>query len=123
MTEPNTQPSTQRRRPAVTFLMDFALGLLVFSAVVGAFSITSSNAFPGPPPVELLGMGPAMGLAPSPAAFVPLLSDVALTPRLQAGLPTHTYILLALAFSTLTAFNLAVWRHLRTAYASPRRRA
>jgi hypothetical protein len=120
MTEPNL---LQRRRPVVTFLMDFALGLLVFSAVVGAFSITSSNAFPGPPPVELLGIGTGMGLTPSPAAFVPLLSDVALTPRLQAGLPTHTYILLALAFSTLTAFNLAVWRHLRTAYASPRRRA
>jgi hypothetical protein len=113
------QLNLQRVRPAATFFLDFALGMLVFAAVVGIFSISSSNAFPAPPPIELL----TMGLTPQPAGFVPLLSDVAPTPRLEQGVPTHTVVLLALAFSTLTAFNLAVWRHLRTAYASPRRRA
>lgn len=108
------------RHPGKAFVIDFALGLMAFSAMIGIFSIAESNAFPVLPPAELLGLNP---LQPSPAAFVPALTEVAPAPFLTPGIPTYVVALFALTFASLTAFNLAVWRHLRTAYASPRRSA
>jgi hypothetical protein len=35
--------------------------------------------------------------------------------------PLQTYVLLSLCVAALSALNLAFWRHLRRAYASPRR--
>jgi hypothetical protein len=38
-----------------------------------------------------------------------------------AASPASSYLLLSLAAAAVAAFNLAFWRHLRRAYASPRR--
>jgi len=42
-------------------------------------------------------------------------------PAPTAASPASSYVLLSLAAAAVAAFNLAFWRHLRRAYASPRR--
>jgi hypothetical protein len=115
-----TTPLTSSR-PVRTFVMDFAVALLVFSVVIGAFSVTSGNAFPAPPPPDLLP--PALALAQSTAFVQPLHIAAPALSMFEQPTSQLTAALLALTFASLTAFNLAVWRHLRTAYASPRRRS
>jgi hypothetical protein len=113
--------STHVVRSLRLFAIDFMAALLVFAVLAGAFSVTQSNAFPAPPPLELTSAATAVAL---PLAGVPaLLVEKPAFPSLEAPSSQHTMWLLAIAFATLTAFNMAVWRHLRTAYASPRRRS
>jgi hypothetical protein len=117
-TTPRGQSTTSRS--VRTFALDFSAALFVFMLVVGAFSVTSGHAFPAPPPPDLLP--PALAFT-QPAAFVQPLHLAAPFPTFDANISPLTTVVLALAFASLTAFNLAVWRHLRTAYASPRRRS
>jgi hypothetical protein len=109
-------------RTLKAFVADFAVALLLFAAVTGVFSIGTSNAFPAPPPAELVRLTADLA---AQAAFVPaLVVEQPVFAELTAG-PTRgqTLLVLAFAFATLAAMNMAVLRHLRTAYASPRRRS
>jgi hypothetical protein len=113
-----TGPGRSIRR----FIADFAAALVLFAIVAGAFSVPSSNAFPAPPPAELVG--PAFHTLTSSAVLPVLLVEQPNFASLAGPPPRGSLLtLLALAFATLTAMNMAVWRHLRTAYASPRRRS
>jgi hypothetical protein len=55
------------------------------------------------------------------SAGVAALEMASHTPKRVGRSPLQTYLLLSLCVAALTAFNLAFWRHLRRAYASPRR--
>lgn len=100
------------------WLADFALALTLFWAVVFVVSThTHAHALP------LLGKEAAV-LSPAVRAGLRAPeADRTLQPwhKAQAG-PAHALPLLSLAFAALAACNLAFWRHLRRAYASPRRR-
>jgi hypothetical protein len=101
------------RRAAV----DFALALGVFWLLTFALSSHDGRAHA----VPLY----AQPQAPEPAANrvnrLTLLSFEARSPRSTPPNATHSLGLLSLAFALLAALNLAIWRHLRRAYASPRR--
>jgi hypothetical protein len=98
------------------FSVDFAAGLLVFAVCAGLFSIGASNAFPAPPPPELSLVS---ALLPPPTMIVTI---PAFPGELQGPGPFQTLTLLAFAFASLVATNMAIGRHLLSAYASPRRR-
>jgi hypothetical protein len=100
------------RRAAI----DFALALAFFWLL--AFAVGSpggkAHAVPLYAPQEL------PQLAPDSAHHLTVLSFEARGSR--AGLAHRQSLgLLSLAFALLAALNLAIWRHLRRAYASPRR--
>jgi hypothetical protein len=98
------------------FARDFAGALLVFAVFAGLFSIGASNAFPIPPPPEL---SLASALLPPPTMIVAV---PAFPGAIDGPVPAWTLSLLAVAFASLVATNLAIGRHLLAAYASPRRR-
>ncbi len=103
------------RRSAV----DFAAALFLFAVLAGAFNIEPSIAFPAPPPPEL---SLASALLPPPTMINAVPTFPGETPRETYGpSPGYTLTLLALAFASLVATNLAIGRHLRSAYATPRR--
>lgn len=118
MDEQHRSPGANQIPPRATILVlrDFALGLLVFALTVGAFNLSGSAAFPVPPPPDLLSLST---LVRPEAMVVPTLKEVAPVPLLSPGPPGYVLTLLALVFALLTAFNLAVLRHLRGAYAAP----
>jgi len=62
--------------------------------------------------------GPSVGAA-VPRALLPGLASYTEGPA--GATDVATYLLLSLNVAALTALNLAFWRHLRRAYASPRR--
>jgi hypothetical protein len=116
MTNVTTTPSLGANM-ARQFVTDFALALLVFAFFAGVFSVSSGHAFPAPPPSELV---PAAAHA---IAFVPTLAIIPPSLPTDPAQPWSLLPLLAMTTSALLAFNLAVLRHLRSAYASPRRRS
>jgi hypothetical protein len=92
--------------------LDLLLGAAVFLALILLFAGEASQAFPLPPPAELLA-----GAAFSKDAMIPALSV------LPPALPTPTadsrdlsYLLLGGAFASMFAINMALLRHLRAAY-------
>lgn len=100
------------------WLADFALALALFWSVAFVVSAhTHAHALP-PLAKEATGLSPAVraGLR-APEADRPFEP----WHKAQAG-PAHALLLLSLAFAALAACNLAIWRHLRRVYASPRRR-
>ncbi len=98
------------------FVVDFGTAFLLFAICAGLFSIDASNAFPAPPPPEL-------SLA---SALLPPPTMIFATPTFPGAIegpgPLQTLALLAFAFASLIATNLAIGRHLLSAYASPRGR-
>lgn len=64
------------------------------------------------------------------AHLLPKLQQISALPARGSPLPypgggvpqSASLLILSVTFSSLVAFNLAFWRHLRRAYASPRRR-
>ena len=106
------------------FIKDFIIAFTAFIIISGSFNVEQSNAFPAPLPAELT-LPHILG-GHSSAPITPSLQVVAFAPRspfANDALPSRQSILLllSLVLATLTAFNLAVWRHLRRVYASPRR--
>jgi hypothetical protein len=105
-------------RPIV---IDFVLALALIWTAALAASIGHSRAYAGRPPV--IGAGSVRtaagaslgGLVTGAGSQASDTLHHVRTQRLQ------TYLLLSLAVAALVAFNLAFWRHLRRAYASPRR--
>jgi hypothetical protein len=112
----SSQDASGERRTLRRFVVDFAAALCVFSVFAGLFSIGASNAFPIPPPPEL---SLASSLMPPPAMItaIPTFPGVAEGPSML-----QTLTLLAFAFASLVATNLAIGRHLLAAYATPRRK-
>ena len=115
---------TQMRSRVIRHAMDFALALVLFMGLTGTYLVSPSDAFPGPSLVGLVTgsqakvvIAPAEGLAAEPIA---LRSQ----PAAPATMAPHAFykVLLALVFAAMTTFNLALWRHLRRAYAVPKRR-
>ncbi len=111
------------------FTVDFVLALLFFSVSVGLFTVDRSNAFPAPPPPELMSAVAQhqlllFGVAgPETATLQPAAFKVVppFVPGTTPAMRFQIISLLAIALGTLVAFNLAVWRYLRRVYASPRR--
>lgn len=98
------------------FVVDFAAALLLFAICAGLFGIDASNAFPGPPPPEL---SIASALLPPPGM---ILSTPTFPGMIEGPGLWQTLTLLAFAFASLVATNLAIGRHLRSAYATPGRK-
>ena len=111
--------SSNRARPDMRslrrFLVDFSLALAAFAVAAGLIGVDASNAFPLLPPPDLNFV--AVVPPPTMVAALPTFPG---TP--EAPNTTQTLALLALAFATLVATNLAIGRHLLRVYASPRRR-
>lgn len=108
-----------------TMAIDFALGLTIFAGIAGFVATDNSAAFPAPPPPELTRMETAgTAVVPRSASRVQLAAFTTppeIGPARMPSSPASVSLLLALSFATMTALNLAFWRHLRRAYASPRR--
>jgi hypothetical protein len=102
------------RRAAV----DFTLALTLFWVLTFALSTHDGKAHA----VPLFANTPApQATAPEPVHRLTLLSFEPRVGRASAPSERQSLGLLSLAFALLAAFNLAIWRHLRRAYASPRR--
>lgn len=97
--------------------VDFALALLLFWVLTFALSTPDgkAHAVPLSPPSQLPQVAPDR--ANHSALFT--LEPRANRPSLASE--RQSLGLLSLAFAFLAALNLAIWRHLRRAYASPRR--
>jgi len=101
------------RRAAI----DFTLALGLFWLLTFALSSHDSRAHAVP-------LSPHPGLhevAPERVNRLTLLSFEARSSRPTPPNSRQSLGLLSLAFALLAALNLAIWRHLRRAYASPRR--
>jgi hypothetical protein len=96
--------------PARRWLTDFLVAFVLFWAAVAFIGAPDGRAFAA----HLLPKLQQMNALPR--------RDLAL-PHPRGGVPQQTSLLiLGVTFSSLVAFNLAFWRHLRRAYAIPRRR-
>jgi hypothetical protein len=106
------------------WIADFALVFMLFWAVALTLGWAHSRAWATSLPV---GVGDAINPDRPAARPARLGAD---EPRRAAGqsihknipdTPAQARLLLSLAFATLAAVNLGFWRHLRRAYATPRR--
>lgn len=103
-------------------IRDFLLSLAVFVALFAVPYGGQGNW--APPKASAADIAVVQWLEPPPGLVVEFASISAL-PR-PAGYVggaerTRAMILLGLTFSLMLTFNLAIWRHLRREYASPRR--
>jgi hypothetical protein len=122
------------------WVADFALAFVLFWAAALGFGVAHSRAYAVPLPVlgrevvtpDAGPLDPAMYPAMNPAMY-PAMNPASLRAGEQRPTvghatqqpepsPEHARLLLSLAFATLAAMNLGFWRHLRSVYASPRRR-
>jgi hypothetical protein len=96
------------------FWRDFAIGLAVFVVATLWLSVGPGEAFPMPPPIEVMGF---VDIAVGVPGFIPAFrADV---PAFAAPVLDRTAIVpLALAFAGVFAANIALVRHLRHAYLS-----
>jgi hypothetical protein len=125
MTNSGTAASNENAAQSVrAFIKDFIIAFTAFVIISGSFNVDKSNAFPAPVPAELT-LPVALGgqTAAVDTAALQLIAFAPRSPFADDVLPSRQSILLllSLVLATLTAFNLAVWRHLRRVYASPRR--
>jgi hypothetical protein len=104
---------TTLRRGAI----DFALALMLFWLLIFAFSTHDGKAHA----VPLYANPQGMQAAPDRVNRLALLSFETRASRATPPNADQALGLLSLAFALLAALNLAIWRHLRRAYASPRR--
>jgi hypothetical protein len=104
------------------WITDFALAFVLFWAVAFAVSISHTRAYAVPLPVlgkELIVRDSAQANNANFRASEANRSNQAAS-KVQSS-PGQALLLLSLAFAAIAAFNLGFWRHLRRAYASPRR--
>ncbi len=113
------------RRRLLRAFADFALGLVLFSALMGSLSVPQSGAFPAPPPSELISIEDRKFADRLPGSVtadaIAFKSAAARTDKAADRQPVHLAIL-ALVLAALTAINLWIFRHLRVAYAAERRK-
>lgn len=103
-------------------IADFTLALALFWAVVLLAGVESDDRAYAVPLPELTAAEALLELGGSnPASFhVPGTTSLYLPSEAPAQ-RNKELGLLSVAVATIAAFNLAFWRHLRRAYASPRR--
>jgi hypothetical protein len=102
--------------------VDFALAFAFFWAVAFAVSISHTRAYAVPLPVlgkELVVRDAAQSNQANFRAPESGRSNQAAA-KVQSS-PGQALLLLSLAIAAIAAFNIGFWRHLRRAYASPRR--
>lgn len=98
-------------------VIDFTLALALFW--LSAFALSSHH---GKAHAVPLATDPARSQAgPEPVSRPVLFSLEARAHRQIGPNQTEALALLGVAFGLLVSLNLAIWRHLRRAYASPRR--
>lgn len=118
------------------FGLDFVVGLAIFAGAMGAIRVSESSAFPAPVPVELAGTIDALrllGLADADALAMPratiahktssaTFATVIQAPSLATRPMSERSILtlLAFAFASITALNMALVRHVRATAGRPR---
>ena len=110
MTDVTNNPGTQTEdaagrakwRPIRRALVDFALGVMLFSIAADCFSNGAGQAFAGA------------------SGWVTTVAPATLNPTgiWHTGSNAATMVVLALSFGAMTAFNLAIARHLHVAAAS-----
>ena len=113
---------TVQKRMLLDTLRDFLVGLAVFAALCVPFSgqTAMSSAIASDAVVSQAIE------ASSPTGVVADNARVAALIRLPVASPgphTSTLVILGLTFAVMFTFNLAISRHLRRVYASPRRSA
>ncbi len=112
-------------RPALDACAAFGLFVLVSLALTSAPSSASPHRYLNPIPAVTALAYPALAvpgdLETTKIAFkASNAADGAVYRQTDA---TASWLLLTLAFSVLAAFNMALIRHLRQAYANPRKRS
>lgn len=102
-------------------LRDFVLSLIVFLAIFAMPSGSQTNW--APPKAAAADITLAQAVETTPGAVSESTFVLATRQPGHSGNAerTRAMILLGLTFSLLLSFNLAIWRHLRREYASPRR--
>jgi hypothetical protein len=112
----------RHRGSARRWVADFALALVLFWVAAPALGAAYSHAYAVSLPV-LVRQAIVPDAAPSsPASLGPNELGRTAGQSIHEKSPEHARLLLSLAFATLAAINLGLWRHLRRVYASPRRR-
>ncbi len=103
-------------------LLDFALAFGLFWTVALLAGTSHSHAHPVPLPPAATEPNSAPSGIPAPAAFHTLPTSVSAHAGYRAqALPEHALLFFSLAVAALAAVNIGFYRHLRRAYASPRR--
>jgi hypothetical protein len=118
MTDQGTSGTEQtRRRDFLFILRAFGAVFLLCSLLFGGFGVETGNAFPMPPPAELIATGQSSAESLRPVTL--RIEPPTLTTDADAS-PQTIALLLSVALATLAAFNMAICRHLRRVYASSR---
>jgi glycerol uptake facilitator-like aquaporin len=117
MTTETTTPA-QRPRTAPKIMRDFALGGLIFASAVALWDVAISPAS---------NLGPKLATTLVDPAAMPSLDAWSRSVWTDLFSPaghsrTTMLVLLGTGFAAAVAFNLAIVRHLRSAYARPARR-
>ena len=97
-------------------IRDFVIGLVVYAGIVLATSFADGGQFDVQPTMfsSTARAAAPTGLVPAGATAVAAESQLSSTEKREA------VAILGLAFAALVAFDLALFRHLRRVYASPR---
>jgi hypothetical protein len=113
----------QRRGGLRRIVADFVLAFtLIWMAVFAVGFVRDPAHAAGPSTVGALVRTIAAYESQRLEAAMPAdAEDAGYTPARDDASQLQTYLLLSLAVAGLAALNLAFWRHLRRAYASPRR--
>jgi hypothetical protein len=99
--------------------IDFALALLIFYVGVATFAGHRDHAsIVGP---ARLTTPPLMEYYVNIPGYVELVGNRANITRTQSPHQRLTFALLAVTFAAMTAFNLAIWRHVLRVYPRPKR--
>jgi hypothetical protein len=100
---------------------DFALSLLIFYALLTTFAGDRDHASVAR--LAKLTPRPLMEYTVNVPRYVfDVGADPASFTSVQSPHQRLTFVLLAVTFAAMTAFNLAIWRHVRRAYSTPKRR-
>jgi hypothetical protein len=100
--------------------IDFALALLIFYVLVTAFAGDRDHA--SVVRLAKLTTPPLMEYSVNmPGYAFDVAADRASITRAHSRHQHLTFALLAVTLAAVTAFNLAIWRHVRRAYPTPKR--
>jgi hypothetical protein len=102
-------------------LADFLLVFALFWALAAAIGVNQDKAFAVQLPTDINHAIMRDVAGPNPASFHVPGTTAMYLPQEDPAQRLRNLLLLSFAVAGMAAFNLAFWRHLRRAYASPRR--
>lgn len=111
--------SKAKRLPArsgLRFIRDFLTGLAVYALIVCLTPAGADQSQAQPMPV----IGAAGTSSPAAGLRIAAGGDALVVTGLRSAERNEAITILGLAFAALVAFDLALFRHLRRVYASPR---